>query len=143
MGWFNLTGKMQLDHTLSHKKGSVTSQFNLNSVQAKVQGGVGQNLSYSFRLKRNGDSVTMDQSQVNYSGFNSWSKVSVGQVSVPYGLGSSNFTSDSLTNDLFSPSTGKNALGVALTAWNDKVGLSVSVHQPTKEAVKGVNGLDT
>jgi len=141
--WFNLKGKMQLDQNLFHVgSGNISSSLDLRAVQAKVQGGVGENLSYSFRLKRNGQSVKMDQSQVSYSGFNSWSKVSVGQVSMPYGLGTS-FTEDSLATDLFSPSTGDDALGVAVTAWNDKVGFTCSFHQPSNAALTSAAGLDT
>jgi phosphate-selective porin len=141
--WFNLNGKMRLDQTLSHNGNSdFQSSLSLRSLEATMKGGVGENLSYSFRLK-NGKNVSMDKAQVTYSGFNSWSKVSVGQVSMPYGLGSSSFTADSFANNIFSPSADKTALGVALTAWNDKVGLSVSVHQPNSDVINGVNAFDT
>merc|ERR1712083_310302 len=120
---------MALDNNFFHVgKTNMSSSLDLRSVQAKVQGGVGQNLSYSFRLKRSAENnVKMDQSRISYSGFNSWSRVSVGQVDMPYGLGTS-FTEDSLASDLFSPNSGKEALGVAVTAWNDKVGFTCSFH---------------
>jgi phosphate-selective porin OprO/OprP len=129
--WFKLSGKMQLDHNLLHE-GLTMPQgaLDLRAVQAKVQGGVGQDLSYSFRLKRNGNSVSLDQSQIAYSGFNSWSKVTVGEVGLPYGL-NTNFTERSLAGEMFTPKPGSNAMGMALTAWNDQVGVSVSVLQPS------------
>jgi len=138
--WFNLNGKMQLDQNFFHAS-NINSSMDLRSVQATVKGGVGEDLSYSFRVKRSGDSVAMDKSQVTYAGFNSWSRVSVGQVSMPYGLGTS-FTEDSLTTDLFSPNA-NNSLGVAVTAWNDNIGFSCSIHQPTSDAVNSVARLDS
>jgi len=140
--WFNLNGKMQLDQRVFHNGTNFNSSLDLRAVQAKVNGGVGQNLSYSFRLKRSGDSVSMDQSQVTYSGFNSWSKVSVGQISMPYGLGTS-FTENSLSTSIFRPEAGRDSLGLSLTAWNDKVGLICSVHQPSSASVNSVSNLDT
>jgi len=112
--------------------------LSLRSLEAKMQGGVGSNLSYSFRLK----SGKMDQAQVTYSGFNSWSKVSVGQVSMPYGLGST-FAEDSFATQVFAPEANKDALGVAVTAWNDKMGLMFSVNQPNSNPVASVSKLDT
>jgi phosphate-selective porin len=142
--WFKLNGKMALDNNFFHVgKTNMSSSLDLRSVQAKVQGGVGQNLSYSFRLKRSAENnVKMDQSRISYSGFNSWSRVSVGQVDMPYGLGTS-FTEDSLASDLFSPNSGKEALGVAVTAWNDKVGFTCSFHQPAATALTTAANLDT
>jgi phosphate-selective porin len=140
--WFNLNGKMQLDQRVNHQGKNFSHSLDLRAVQANVKGGVGQNLSYSFRLKRGqGNSVSMDKSQITYSGFNSWSKVSVGQVSMPYGLGTS-FTEDSLATDMFSPNAGKDALGVALTAWNDKIGFMCSVHQPSN-SLTSISSFDT
>jgi len=138
--WFSLKGKMQVDQSFFHAGTNVEGSAHLRAVQAEVKGGIGQNLSYSFRLKRDGNAVSMDKSQVSYSGFNSWSKVSVGQVSMPYGLNSS-FTEDSVATSVFSPNAGKDSLGIAVTAWNDRVGLSCSIHQP--DANKQVNGINS
>jgi len=143
--WFNLTGKMQLDTVVNHNGASVehmNGSLNLRAVNAKVQGGVGQNLSYSFRLKNASNSVAMDQASISYSGFNSWSKVSVGQVSMPYGL-STSFTEDSMASQIFAPQASNDALGVAFTAWNDKLGFTCSFHQPTSASLTGVSGLDS
>jgi phosphate-selective porin len=141
--FFKLTGKMQLDQNIFHLGSkNISSSLDLRAVQAKVEGGVGKDLSYSFRLKRDGNSVVMDQSQVTYSGFNSWSKVSVGQVSMPYGL-QTGFTEDALATGMFRPNASKEALGMSLTAWNDKVGLTCSVHQPSSNALTSVANLDT
>jgi phosphate-selective porin len=140
--WFNLNGKMRLDQTLSHNGNSdFQSSLSLRSLEATMKGGVGENLSYSFRLK-NGKNVSMDKAQVTYSGFNSWSKVSVGQVSMPYGLGST-LAEDSLATQVFAPEANKDALGVSVTAWNDKVGLMCSVHQPSAAPLTSVAGFDT
>jgi len=141
--FFKLTGKMQLDQNIFHLGSkNISSSLDLRAVQAKVEGGVGKNLSYSFRLKRDGNSVVMDQSQITFSGFNSWSKVSVGQVSMPYGL-QTGFTEDALATGIFKPVASKEALGMSLTAWNDKVGLTCSVHQPSSNALTSVANLDT
>jgi len=133
---------LQLDQNFKHSDSGINSSFDLKALQAKVQGGVGQDLSYSFRLKNKGGIANMDQAQLTYSGFNSWSKVSVGQVSMPYGLGTS-FTADSLATQTFSPSAGKDSLGFAVTAWNDQFGVTCSVHQPTSAAVTSVKHFDT
>lgn len=142
--WFRLSGKMSLDQNLFHvAAGAVDSSLELRAVETSVTGGVGQNLSYSFRLKRGGDnSLSMDRATVTYSGFNSWSKVSVGQVSMNYGLGTS-FTENSASTDVFRPTAGNDSLGVAITAWNDKIGFSASVHQPNNTHVNNVADLDT
>jgi phosphate-selective porin OprO/OprP len=140
--WFSLNGKMRLDQTLTHNGNSnFQGSLSLRSLEATMQGGVGSNLSYSFRLK-NGSSVSMDKAQVTYSGFNSWSKVSVGQVSMPYGLGST-FAEDSMASQVFAPNAGSDAVGVAVTAWNDKMGLMCSVNQPNSAAVSSIASLDT
>jgi phosphate-selective porin len=138
--WFNLNGKMKLDQRLFHNGNSdFQSSLSLRTLEATMQGGVGENLSYSFRLKNNG---SMDKAAITYSGFNSWSKVSVGQVSMPYGLGST-FAEDSMSTDVFAPVADKSALGVSFTAWNDKVGLVCSVQQPNANKLTGVSGFDT
>jgi phosphate-selective porin len=132
---------MRLDQTLTHNGNSdFQGSLSVRSLEATMQGGVGSNLSYSFRLKRNGK---MDKAQVTYSGFNSWSKVSVGQVSMPYGLGST-FAENSFATQVFAPESGSDAVGVAVTAWNDKMGLMFSVNQPNSNAaVSTVASLDT
>jgi phosphate-selective porin len=142
--WFRLSGKMSLDQNLFHvAAGQVDSTLELRNAQTTVQGGVGQNLSYSFRLKRGGDnSLSMDNATVTYSGLNSWSKVSVGQVSMNYGLNTS-FTEDSVSTQVFKPTASNDALGVSVTAWNDKIGFSCSVHQPSDAHVTNVGSLDT
>lgn len=140
--WFNLNGKLRLDQTLFHNGNSdFQSSLSLRSLETTMKGGVGENLSYSFRLK-NGNNVSIDNAAVTYSGFNSWSKVSVGQVSMPYGLGSS-LTEDSLASQVFAPQANGDALGVSVTAWNDKVGLICSVHQPSAAPLTSVAGFDT
>lgn len=143
--WFNLTGKMQLDTVVNHTGTSlsaVNGSLNLRAVNAQVQGGVGQNLSYSFRLKNASQGVAMDQARISYSGFNSWSKVSVGQVSMPYGL-STSFTENSMASQMFAPQADSAALGVAFTAWNDKLGFTCSLHQPTKAAIASIASFDS
>ena len=140
--WFNLNGKMRLDQTLTHNgNADFKGSLSLRSLEATMKGGVGENLSYSFRLN-NGSSVSMDKAQVTYSGFNSWSSVSVGQVGMSYGLNST-FAEDSMASQVFAPSVSGSSLGVALTAWNEKMGLMCSVHQPTSDAVNSVASLDT
>lgn len=142
--WFRLSGKMSLDQNLFHvAAGQLDSSLELRAAQTTVQGGVGQNLSYSFRLNRGGDnSLSMDNATVTYSGLNSWSKVSLGQVGMTYGLGTS-FTEDSVSTQVFKPTAGNDALGVSVTAWNDKIGFACSVHQPSNAHVNNVGSLDT
>jgi phosphate-selective porin OprO/OprP len=131
--WFNLNGKMRLDHTLMHTGQDFEGSLKLRTLEATMAGGVGENLSYSFRLK-NGESASIDKAQVTYSGFNSWSKVSVGQVSMPYGVGST-LAEDSMTTQVFGPEATKGSMGVSLTAWNDKMGLMCAVSQSNKDAL--------
>ena len=84
--------------------------------------------------KKNG-SLNVSKAQVNYSGFNEWSRVSVGHIGMPYGLESSNtgssFLERSLSTSFFAPQSG---LGVGVDAWTDKVGLRVAVTQPSNTA---------
>jgi phosphate-selective porin OprO/OprP len=137
--WFNLNGKMRLDQTVTHNgQKDFQSALGLRSLEATMKGGVGENLSYSFRLKDG----SMDKAQVTYSGFNSWSKVSVGQVGMSYGLTSA-LTEDSMTTQVFGPEASAGSIGVALTAWNDKMGLMCSVHQQDSQAVTKISNLDT
>lgn len=137
--WFNLNGKMRLDQTVNHNgQKDFQSALGLRSLEATMKGGVGENLSYSFRLK-NG---SMDKAQVTYSGFNSWSRVSVGQVGMSYGL-SSSLSEDAMSTQMFAPEASANSIGVALTAWNDKMGLMCSVHQPDSQALTSISSLDT
>jgi phosphate-selective porin len=144
--WFKLNGKMQMDLDLNHeglKKFGTT--FDLRSVQATVKGGMGQDLSYSFRLKRGrGETkaVSMDQARVAYSGFNSFSKLTVGQVDLPYGL-SSNLTESSIANHVFSPSSSDGSLGLSLTCWNDHFGATYALKQHDKKEVNHVGSLDS
>jgi phosphate-selective porin OprO/OprP len=137
--WFNLTGKMQLDQTFYHNtvdgKNSVSSTLNLRRVQTDLKGGLGQDLSYSLRLSRNGNNVQMGKAQVTFSGFNSWSSVSVGQVDMPYGLDNSTFTEQNVARSVFAPSAGDEALGVAVTVSNDKLGFKVAVNQPSSQSI--------
>jgi len=147
--WFKLNGKMQMDLGLHHDQQSgsqaFSSTFNLRSVQATVKGGMGQDLSYSFRLKRGrgvDKSVSMDQARVAYAGFNSFSKLTVGQVDLPYGL-SSNLTESSIANHVFSPSSNDGSLGLSLTCWNDHFGVTYALKQHDKEKVNHVGSLDS
>ena len=138
--WFNLNGKMRVDYTAMHTGQDFTGSLKLRTLEATMAGGVGENLSYSFRLK-NGDSASIDKAQVTYSGFNSWSKVSVGQVSMPYGLGST-LSEDSMATQVFGPEATKGTMGVSLTAWNDKMGLMCSLTQSVKDKLT-LSGFDT
>jgi phosphate-selective porin OprO/OprP len=146
--WFNLSGKMQMDQHLYHvglDLDAVQSSFDLRAVQATVKGGMGQDLSYSFRLKRGrGDKgpVSMDNARVTYSGFNSWTRVTVGQVKLPYGLSSNSFTENGF-DSVFSPSTNSGSFGFGLTGWNDNFGLSCAVQQNSTGTFKSVGSLDS
>jgi phosphate-selective porin len=123
---------MQLDASFNHGEGSVNSSMNLRSVKANLKGGVGQDTSYSFSLSEKNGSTSLDKAQLSYSGLNSWSSVTVGQVSMPYGLDSgSTFLEDNPAKSHFAPKKGN--LGVAVNAWNDKMGFSVAVSQKGKE----------
>jgi phosphate-selective porin OprO/OprP len=130
---------MQLDQTFYHNtvdgKNSVSSTLNLRRVQTDLKGGLGQDLSYSLRLSRNGNNVQMGKAQVTFSGFNSWSSVSVGQVDMPYGLDNSTFTEQNVARSVFAPSAGDEALGVAVTVSNDKLGFKVAVNQPSSQSI--------
>ena len=144
--WFNLNGKMQMDLDLHHVGlGNFGTTFDLRSVQATVKGGMGQDLSYSFRLKRgrgHDKAVTMDKARVAYSGFNSSSKLTVGQVDLPYGL-SSNLTESSIANHVFAPNTNDGSLGFSLTAWNDHFGATYALQQHNQDVFNHVGSLDS
>ena len=130
--WFNLNGKMRLDQTMMHAGQAIEGSLKLRSLEATMAGGVGENLSYSFRLKNSGDAASIDKAQVTYSGFNSWSKVTVGQVGMPYGLGST-LSEDSMATQVFGPESPKGAVGISVTAWNDKMGLMASFSQSNQK----------
>merc|ERR1711881_400953 len=144
--WFHLSGKIQFDQTIYHfaQKDKTTDKretviqrsVDLSAVEADLKGGIGQNTSYNMRFKRAADgSLKVSKAQVNYSGFNEWSRVSIGHISMPYGLERSNtgssFLENSLSTNMFAPKSG---FGVGVDAWTDKVGVRVAVTQP---ATKG------
>lgn len=136
--WFNLSGKMQLDQTLSHG-GSNTSELSLSTLQADLKGGIGEDTSYSFRLSNNNGSASFSRAQLSYSGFNSWSRVTVGQVAMPYGLdtGSAFGENDALSNFKL----GRN-LGLNVDTWNDRMGFNFGLTQASTP-VTGFNNLNT
>lgn len=144
--WFNLNGKMQMDLDVYHVGlGNFGTTFDLRSVQATVKGGMGQDLSYSFRLKKGrgpNTAVSMDKARVAYSGFNSSSKLTVGQVDLPYGL-SSNLTESSIANHVFAPNSNDGSLGFSLTAWNDHFGATYALQQHNGQVFKHVGSLDS
>lgn len=144
--WFNLNGKMQMDLDLHHAGlENFGTTFDLRSVQATVKGGMGQDLSYSFRLKRGrgkDKTVSMDQARVAYSGFNSSSKLTVGQVSLPYGL-SSNLAESSIANHVFAPGSKAGSLGFSLTGWNDHFGATYALKQHEAGIFRHVGSLDS
>jgi len=140
--WFHLSGKMQLDGSLTHANGDVNGALNLNAVQTDVKGGIGKDTSYSFRLSAGDEHAALSKAKLTYSGFNSWSKVSVGQVSMPYGLDSgSSFLADNPVQSFFSPK-GK-TLGASVDAWNDKMGFSFAVSQANAGKISSVNDFNT
>ena len=135
--WFHLSGKIQFDQTLYHmtSNNSLQRSHDLSGVEVDLKGGVGQNTSYNLRLKRNNDgSLNVSKAQVNYSGFNEWSRVSVGHISMPYGLEGSNtgssFLERSLATSMFAPKSG---FGVGVDAWTDKVGFRFASTQPNAD----------
>ena len=144
--WFNLNGKMQMDLDLHHVGlGNFGTTFDLRSVQATVKGGMGQNLSYSFRLKRGrgqDKAVSMDKARIAYSGFNSSTKLTVGQVDLPYGL-SSNLTESSIASHVFTPNSNDGSLGFSLTAWNDHFGATYALQQHDHNVFNHVGSLDS
>jgi phosphate-selective porin OprO/OprP len=144
--WFNLSGKMQMDQHLYHVGlQNIDSSFDLRSVQATVKGGMGQDLSYSFRLKRGrggNKAVSMDNARVSYSGFNSWSRVTVGQVDLPYGFSSNSFAENGF-DSVFGPSSNNGSFGFGLTAWNDNFGLSYAVQQHDSGVFRSAGTLDS
>jgi len=132
--WFHLSGKVQFDqsvyHSFNNNKNQRISQNNdLGGVEVDLKGGIGQNTSYQVRLNRKADgSLNINKAQLNYSGFNEWSRVSVGHIGMPYGLDTgSSFLERSLATSMFAPSSG---FGMGLDAWTDKVGLRVALTQP-------------
>jgi phosphate-selective porin OprO/OprP len=135
--WFHLSGKIQFDNTLYHmtQDNSLQRSVDLSAVEADLKGGIGQNTSYQVRFNRTADgSLQVNKAQVNYSGFNEWSRVSIGHIGMPYGLEKSNtgssFLERSLSTSMFAPKSG---FGVGVDAWTDKVGLRLAVTQPSNE----------
>lgn len=147
--WFKLNGLIKFDQTFFHgnkkfKGGKLDSSANLRSVQTKFNGGIGRHTSYNLDLSSDSDGrIKLNSARVNYSGLNRWTKFSIGQINSPYGLEKSNagsastFLEKSIATNVFSPSSG---LGVSVSAWTDKLGLSWAVTQPA-QGVK-VNGSD-
>jgi len=130
--WFKLNGNIKFDQSLFHAQdsGAITSSTNLRGVQATLSGGLGSNTSYKLKISSGDNGLSVDNAVIHYSGFNSWSKISVGQVTSPYGLensSDSSFLERSIATNVFSPNSG---LGVNLQAWTDKVGVAMSVMQP-------------
>lgn len=135
--WFHLSGKVQFDqnvyHNFQNNDNNPSLNHNLGGVSVDLKGGIGQNTSYQVGLKRNNSgALNVNKAQLNYSGFNEWSRVSVGHIGMPYGLESANkgssFLERSLATSMFAPSSG---FGMGLDAWTDKVGLRVAVTQPS------------
>lgn len=140
--WFQLSGKMQMDASLNHGKGKVDSFLNLRGVQANLKGGVGQDTSYSISLSEDEGKAKLGKAQLSYSGLNSWSSLSFGQVSMPYGLSSgSTFLEDNPAKSKFSPK--KDNLGLSVNAWNDNMGLSLAVSHNENDKVNKVEMLNT
>lgn len=140
--WFQLSGKMQVDASLNHGDGSVQSFLNLRNVKANLKGGVGQDTSYSLSLSEKDGVANLDKATLSYSGLNSWSSVSLGQVSMPYGLDSgSTFLEDNPAKSQFAPN--KDNLGVSVNAWNDNMGLSLAVSHSNNKKVDKVEMLNT
>ena len=130
--WFKLNGNIKFDQSLFHAQdsGAITSSTNLRGVKATLSGGLGSNTSYKLKLSNGSNGLSVDNAVITYSGFNNWSKVSVGQVDSPYGLENASDTSfleRSIATNVFSPESG---LGFNVQAWTDKVGLALSVIQP-------------
>lgn len=144
--WFRLSGKVKFDQTFyladAANDSRLDSSANLRSVDANLSGGLGRDTSYNlnFTTGKNG-SLNLSKASVNYSGFNGWSKVSVGEVGSPYGAENASATSfleKSLVTSAFNPESG---LGVAVNAWTDQVGVRLSVTQP-KQTDQEQSGFD-
>jgi phosphate-selective porin len=128
--WFELTGQMQLDQQfqMGGEGNTLTSTFNLSTLRTDLKGGIGQDTVYSFRLQNTDNGAEFTKAKITYSGFNSWSRVTVGQVSMPYGFDSgSSFLADNMVLSAMKPS---GALGVTVDTWNDKLGFSCGLNQP-------------
>jgi phosphate-selective porin OprO/OprP len=146
--WFRLSGKVKFDQTyylgdaVSNSNNLLDNSANLRSVDANLSGGLGRDTSYNMNLSTGKDgSLNLSKASINYSGFNGWSKVSVGEVSSPYGAenaSSTSFLEKSLVTSAFNPDSG---LGVAVNAWTDQVGVRLSVTQP-KQTDQDKSGFD-
>jgi phosphate-selective porin len=134
--WFHLSGKMQLDQTLKHGK-STSSQLGLSTLQADFKGGIGEDTSYSFRLNKDGN---LTRAQLSFAGFNSWSKVTVGQVAMPYGLDSGSSFNKNLALKDFGL---KRNLGLNIDTWNDRMGLNFGLSQNGDNPVTTLGDLST
>ena len=145
--WFRLSGKVKFDQTyylgdVASNNTSLDSSANLRAVDATLSGGLGRDTSYkvSFSTGKDG-SFNLNKAAVNYSGFNGWSKVSIGEVGSPYGAENASATSfleKSLVTSAFTPGAG---LGVAVNAWTDQVGVRFAVTQP-KQTNQKQSGFD-
>jgi phosphate-selective porin OprO/OprP len=138
--WFQLSGKMQLDHTLRHGEETSYNQ-NLRVLQADMKGGIGEDTSYSFRLSRGEDgTASLSRAQLSFAGFNSWSRVTVGQVKMPYGLdtGSAFGTNNALSNFQLDRN-----LGFNLDTWNDRMGLNLGLTQANNDSVTNFSNVNT
>lgn len=134
--WFRLSGKIKFDQTYylgdaAENNSNLDSSANLRSVDANLSGGLGRDTSYNVNFTTGKDgSLNLSKASINYSGFNGWSKVSVGEVGSPYGsenASATSFLEKSLVTSAFNPEAG---LGVAVNAWTDQVGVRLSVTQP-------------
>jgi phosphate-selective porin len=128
--WFELTGQMQLDQqVLVGGTNNVRSSFSLSSLRTDLKGGIGQDTTYSFRLENQDGNARFTKARLTYSGFNSWSRVTLGQVAMPYGFDSgSSFLNDNMVLNSMKPAGSH--FGIAVDTWNDRLGFRCAVNQP-------------
>jgi phosphate-selective porin len=132
--WFELTGQMQLDQqVLVGGNQSVRSSLSLSTLRTDLKGGIGQDTTYSFRLENRNGNAQFTKARLTYSGFNSWSKLTLGEVAMPYGLDSgSSFLNDNMVLSAMKPQGSH--LGIAVDTWNDRLGFRCALNQPANTA---------
>merc|ERR1711939_634932 len=146
--WFRLSGKVKFDQTFyfnTESDSKFKSNANLRSVEASLSGGLGRDTSYNMKFTTNEKNVlSLNSATVNYTGFNSWSKVSLGEVKSPYGAGNASGAANSfLEQSLVSAFNPQSGLGVSVDAWTDQVGMRMAITQPQQKSDKSGSDLLT